>query len=355
MIKVISNKTTLADFENEWNNLFEIDATVTPFQSYEYIISSIDFEKDTKSTLHIIFIKDDPTNQWVAIFPFKLNNNGILHYINCAHTDFCAPIIHPDFKHFNLYKELCNYISENTQIKGLDLTNQTSGNQLLSVLKPHFKYTIVHDINYYSSVPVYALPNDKDAIDAFRFVQSKQRRNLRKILSQIDNDCEFCILSTKSGDRFPEKQINHLVNKMISDGIRAREYFNESMLSFWKHLYEYGILSIALISHNGTIESCNFMFYDQKHNQYIKWIMLYVENSWNMKINLKLTQYIYNNGNAEINFARGIYDYKLVNFHPDVKPLFRVIIAKTKWGHFKNIISTAFHFSKPIIKSWLRR
>lgn len=80
-----------------------------------------------------------------------------------------------------------------------------------------------------------------------------------------------------------------------------------------------------------------------------------MDNTWNMKINLMIADYLYNNGGATINFARGIYDYKMVNFHPDVKPLFCLKVSKTKWGHLKNIINTAFHYFKPVIKSWLGR
>lgn len=355
MIKVIVNGEELRDFEEVWHGLYAEVPCVTPFQKFEYIRASISFMGTDKYRLHIICIKDDSTNRWVAIFPLCLGRNGILYYINYHHSDFCLPLIHPDFDHYNLYKELSEYFQSNNVIRGIRWDNLLSNSQLLSVLKSHFRYSIVHDINYYSSIPIYATSSDKDFIDAFRYVAAKQRRTLRKTLSKIETDCEFTILSAQNGDSYPERQISEIVHKMVDDGIRAEEYFSERMLFFWKQLFEDGVLSIAMISRVGEVESCNFMYYDKKNNEYIKWIMLYVESSWNMKINIMIARYIYENGGAAINFARGIYDYKLVNFHPDVKPLFRVMIAKTKWGHFKNIISTAFHYSKPIVKSWLGR
>lgn len=355
MINVITDTESLLTFEENWNNLFEKATGATPLQSFGYVSASIEFCKGRNHKIHIICIKDDPTNQWVAIFPLFLDDKGILTYINYQHTDFCHPIVNPDYNNYNLYKELGDYIKRKKEISGIRWDNVSQSSPLLSVLKPHFRYTIVQDVNYYSTIPIYSLSEDKDSIDAFRYVQAKQRRNLRKTISKIKADTEFQIMSALSGQNYPEGIVANLVNKMISDGIRSREYFSSKMLTFWRQLYDDGVLSLAIISQNGVTESCNFMFYDKVHNQYIKWIMLYMDNSWNMKINLMIANHLYNTGGGTINFARGIYDYKLVNFHPDVKPLFRVMIAKTRWGHFKNLISTVFHYSKPIIKLWLRR
>lgn len=355
MIKLIKDLESLSNFKEEWTALYQVVDSVTPFQKLEYITASFKNITLNSDKLNIVCIKDDPTNKWIGIFPLILNQYGILEYINARHTDFCVPLIHPDYCHYSIFKEFSEYIYSDTTIRGINWINIPSQSSILSALKPHLKYLIVHDFNYYSSIPIFSLKSDKDYIDSFRFIQAKQRRNLRKIVSKIGENCEFGVFSKNKGDDYPVSCVNQLVDRMIADGIRAREYFSPKMLNFWKCLYENNILTMAIIKENGEPRSCNFMFYDEKHNEYIKWIMLYTENSWNMKINLLIAKYIYDKGDGTINFARGIYDYKLVNFHPDVKPLFRVMIAKTKWGHFKNIVATAFHYSKPIIKSWLGR
>lgn len=355
MINIIDNIEKLDVFRDEWCRLFIMDTDASPFQSFEYVKASIEFCKHESGKLHIICIKDDPTNQWIAIFPLILNSNGILTYINYKHTDFCLPIVAPQYNNYNTYKELSEYILSNKEISGILWDNITPNSQLLSVLKPHFRYSIVHDINYFSSIVINKLPGDKDSIDSFRYVKAKQRKNLRKTFSKISDSCVLQICSKSTGYSYPEKQISLLINKMVSDGIRKKCYFSDSMQNFWRHLYDNDVLTVALISENGKVESANFMYYDNKQNQYIKWIMLYMDNTWNMKINLMIADYLFNNGGATINFARGIYDYKMVNFHPDVKPLFCLKVSKTKWGHFKNIFNTAFHYFKPIIKSWLGR
>lgn len=355
MIKIIRDKDSLLDIKDIWDHIFEHDNEATPFQKFEYVLSSLFLNPSANKSLYIIMIKDDASNQWIAIFPFVLDKKGVLQYINARHTDFCSPIINKEFNDFNLYKELSEYIIQEKDINKMVLENITPHSNLTGVLKPHFRYMITHDMNFYSSIPVYSLPDDKDSISAFRYVRAKQLKNLRKSKKQTSSNCTFEIRRIADGHAYPQKEIDTLVNQMLNKGIRVKSYFSDEMLSFWKELYDSGVLIAALLYENGEIKTCNFMYYDEKRNEYIKWLMLYMENSWNMKINIMIADHIYHNGGGIINFARGIYDYKLTNFHPDVKPLFCVRIAKSPWGHIRNMFAVAVHYSKPVMKTLLRR
>lgn len=355
MIKILRDTDSLLENKEIWNRIFDKDTEATPFQQFEFVYSSLFLDPSAVDSIYVIMVKDDASNQWIAIFPFVLDKKGILRYVNARHTDFCTPIVVPQYNHYNLYKELAECISENDKIKGLVLENVTSYNVLTGVLKPYFRYTITHDINHYPKLPIYQAKDDKDSVSAFRFLRSQQIKKLRKIQKQIESNCSFEIRRATDGDEYPQKEVETLVAQMLKAAIRDKSYFSDEMLAFWRDLYEKGVLVAALLYENDEIRTCNFMYYDEKRNEYIKWIMLYKENSWNMKINIMIADYLYNNGGGTINFARGIYDYKLTNFHPDVKPLFCVRIAKTRWGHFRNIMSTALHYAKPIVKSWLGR
>ena len=354
MIKVVTEQKVLLEFKDVWNSIFEKDNTATPFQQFEYTWLSLSLALSSKNNLYIIFVKDDTSNTWIAIFPFLKSHAGKLQFINMKHTDFCSHIVLPEFNNYNLYETVAKYLISQKDIKAIKLDNITATNPLTAVFKSHFKYSICHDINYYSTIPIYTKVDDKDMIDSFRYVNAKQKRNLRKRRESTIN-CKFEICSKYKGKAYPKEIIESLTEQMINKGIRIKDYFSDTMLKFWENLYENGILHIALIFNNDKLHACNFMFYNKRQNEYIKWIVLYTEGRWNLTTNIKIAEYLYNNGGGKINFARGIYDYKLVNFHPDVKPLFCVKIAKTKWGHFKNIISTALHFSKPIIKPFLHR
>jgi len=357
MIKVITDKDSLLAFKDEWDALYAIDPDATPFQKFEYIVAEVNCLVELKGhkNLNIICIKDSPANKWVAIFPFILTTEGNLEFINAIHSDFCLPLINPAFNNYNIYKELSDWLLLNKDINGLNLLNLKADSSLLSVLKPHFKFQITYDVNQYSSIPVYKKDSDRDVIDSIRYVQATKRKNLRKSLSKINPDTEFKIFSNRENKAYPKDLINELIACMVGNGIRTSKYFSEEMLLFWEELYENDVLILATISENKEPKSCHFMFYDEKKNEYIMWIILYSDPSWNLKINLLIAQHIYDNGGGTINFARGIYDYKLVNFHPDVKPLFCVRIAKTRRRHLRNLLAVGFHYLKPVIMSIIRR
>lgn len=354
MIKLISDNNILSEFKTEWDNIFEKDDNASPFQQFDYIYASCQFYKNPEDKLYILLMKDAIAKTWYAAFPFIISPKGTLKFLNYAHSDFCMPVIDPLYNNYNLYRELAEYIIKDKNVRGLELHNLSGNNLFLDGLSPHFPFHIIHQINHYSTLSVQVNETDKDFIDCLRNITSKKKWVHRKMLKSSNDNWSLKMYSLSMGNNFPLDEINTLSNEMISIGIRTKDYFSENMLAFWKSLYENNILTIALLYDKDIIMAANLMIFDSKRNEYISWITLYTEKSWNVAINIKILEYIYING-GNLNFARGIYDYKLVNFHPDVKALFCVKIAKTKWGHFKNIMSTAFHFSKPIIKSFLRR
>lgn len=354
MIKIITNLEELQKFRDNWNFIYTNTPNSTPFQHFEYLYSSLININKADDNLYIIILWNNIYKQWFAVFPFIKTKKGILKFINVSHSDFCTPLIIPQFNNYNLYEEVAEFLSAQKDIKGLWLENVRPEDSSLSMFKPFFKYSVSYDMNYFSDISIYSTENDRDIIDAFRYVNSTKRKNLRKLMKSMEG-IEFKLCNKSDNIPYPAYEINFLIKFMVEKGIRDEEYFSDSMLTFWKDLYENGVLSVALLGDGENIKSCNLIFYNEKRNEYISWIMLYTDRAWNLNINLKIAEYIYNNGMGTINFARGIYDYKLVNFHPDVKPLFCVKIAKTKWGHCKNIVSMASHFSKPIIKTFLRR
>lgn len=354
MIKLITDNDILSELKTEWDIIFEKDNTATPFQQFDYVYTSCQFYKNPKDKLYVILMKDAIAKTWYAAFPLILSPKGILRFLNYQHSDFCKPVIIPSYNNYNLYKELAEYISKDKNIKGLEFHNIYGNDLFLDGLSPHFPLHIIYQINHYSTLSIKVNESDKDFIDSLHNISSKKKWVHRKMLKASNGNWSLKMSSANDRNNFPFDEIYLLSSNMINTGIRTKEYLSGNMLSFWESLYKKNILTIALLYEKGVIKAANLMLFDKKRNEYISWITLYEQKSWNVAINIKILEYLYING-ANFNFARGIYDYKLVNFHPDVKPLFCVKIAKTKWGHLKNIMSTAFHFSKPIIKSFLHR
>lgn len=355
MIQVIKERQELLGIKEQWDRLFEIADHTTPFQSFDYTYASLDLV--INSELHVIILKAEDEKDIRAIFPCVLTSKSVLEFINARHTDFCGPIISPKFDNYSLYKEFSEYISNNKDIKGCLFENIMYSTPLTATLKPKFPFMITRDCNFYSYFTVKHQSKDKNFIDSFSTLTAKQRNYMRKEYKEFKNNCTFLILSSDNNDPYPEDYIKHLVHSMIDSEIRSQNYLNSNMTSMWKKLYDSGILTFALLIDNDSQEpiTCGFMLIDKKRNDYIQWLILYKESYWNKRTYIALSEYLYAHNGGIINFARGIYSYKIIHFHPDVKPLFCVMIAKTKWGHIKNIAKTVFYYTKPVIKSLLGR
>lgn len=354
MIDIIKTEDQLFQLREQWTELYNSSSTATPFQSFDYVWQSWKcFSNDNQ--LYIICVKGDSTNKLEAVIPCAISSNGILRFINDAHIDFCGAIVADGCVWYNLYEGVAKHILENKDIKKAVFMNLMAGDPMLSAFKPFCTTCFVTDCNYYSEIDISSREKDKDFIDAFRNINAKQKKNFRTLLKKNDGKVDFRIHAMAAGDEYPEEAVEYLSNKMMEEGIRVKSYFSDSMLSFWKKLYQAGLLSAAVLRIDGELKSLNFMYYDVKRNEYIKWIMLYVENRFNMLINLYIANYLYEHEGATINFARGIYDYKMVNFHPDVKPLYRLIITKSIWSSVSALWDVNYYYIRQIGKKLLRK
>ncbi|MDO4818822.1 MAG: hypothetical protein Q3994_00390 [Prevotella sp.] len=352
MIKIIQSTQEWDDFRTEWDELYK-SSSVTPFQSFAFQYSSWEMLSND-NTLYIIVIMREQNKELQTIFPTYLDKNGTLRFINDKHSDFCSALFANNGDNYNTFKEFSNYILSDNQIKGVFFNNLMHSNRLLSSLRPFFKLAQVVDCNYYSVIEIYKKETDIDSIDSIRNISASRKKKLRKAIEST-SCTSLKLLAKSSGDLFPDGEIECLVDCMVSKGIRSKSYFSSEMIAFWRKLYDRAVLTIGCYFESGLIHSINFMFYDKSENEYIKWIMLYRDNSDNMKLNLMLIDNIYRNGGGRINFARGIYDYKMEKFHPDVYPLFSVYLSKSKMRHLVNTFIININYLKQVVKSIIRK
>lgn len=350
MIKIIRDIETLNKYKPVWTSIFEADPLATPFQSFSFVISSINNLEFSQQSLFIIFVKNDQIKDWVGIFPFIRQKNGDLRFLYYSLIDFCNPIIRPEFNNYNIYEELSQFLIKDKSVKGLILDNLKSDSPLLSSFKPFFNNYICYVSDFYSLLPIYKLKNDVNPIDSFRFINNKKKKKLSKIRKNLD-EYNFRVYKIEN-EVYPEDEIISLCEFMISEGTRSEDFLTKSMINFWKTLYNSGIMQIAIIKRDNETLACNMLFYSEKNSEIIKWITLYKESHWNMAINLMLCENLYYKGGGIINFARGIYDYKLTNYHPEVKPLLRLYLAKTNKKYLVYLYKSNFYFLLPKIKSW---
>lgn len=337
MIRVITELAEIEKIKEEWTFLYDRCPYSTPFQSYAFIYRYIVNHRRADDDLYIVVSSNDATNKPVAILP-ALVRNGVLELIAQDISDFCNIIVDPAFDNYILYKTIAEHIKEEKRITKVKFHNLKYNSPLISSFKVVFDNQIVKDCNYFSYIDIEKRDEDVDFIDALRFINGKTKKNLRRRFGASQKTGMTSVLSKENGDPYPEVYVCELVNEMIASGIRTKESFSIKRLEFLKQLYEDSILLLAVYSSEGVVSSINYMMYNSKDAEYIKWIMLYKKSDYNMLLNLNLIQLIYQNDPCRINFARGIYDYKMINFHPIVKPLFSLLVYKTNKGYLQDMI-----------------
>ena len=354
MIKIITDTSGFKALEEDWNSLYERSVLRTPFQSFSYnYLSWTEFMKE-KGVLYIITVRRPNTNELEAIFPCLIER-GVLLFINDRHTDFCTAIIDERIGRgdHRLYEEVAKYLQGDSRVKFVRFDNVMAEDMLLAGFKPFFKTQYCYEINAYSKLDIYQRDGDKTCFDAIRNVNAQRRKKLAAQLKRA-GELQLSVSEKKGGDIYPEEAIINMVEAMIKEGTRERGYFSEPMLKEWKCLYEAGVLSVAILRQEEIVKSINFIIRDNLCKDYIKWLMLYIDKRYNLLLSLKLIEYLYEKG-ATINFARGIYDYKMVNFHPDVYNLYRLEIDKSTWTAVKGLAAMNWHYLKMIIKSIIRK
>lgn len=356
MIKVIETIEDFKAMETAWDELYAGNSQLTPFQSFKYNFLSWTIFMQNAGNLYIILVLNNNNYNYIeAIFPCYLDKDKTLRFINDRHTDFCSALVRKEKEYdFLLFEETASFMMSDSRIRMIRFDNLEPDNPLMSVLKPFCKTLIVHDFNAYSQIDIQKRDEDKGFVDSIRHINGKKKKNLMTRLRK-EHDLELLICHKGNEQPFPMDEVQYLSGVMIEKKERASSYFSSKMIEYWKEMYEAGILSIAMLYQQQEIKSINFMFYGNNRNEYIKWIMLYSDKRYNLVINLKLIELFYNSGGARVNFARGVYDYKMENFHPQVNNLYRLTISKSLWTSIKALMSTNFHYSKMIVKSIIRK
>ena len=136
---------------------------------------------------------------------------------------------------------------------------------------------------------------------------------------------------------------------MISIGKRTSEYLSDSFYNYFRQLYENGQLVVALLRDNDELCACNFFLVDRHANEFVSWVVLYKMNHHNTALMLFSLDYMYKHDFYNLNFARGVYAYKLQNFHPEIHVLQRLTIYRSKREAYIDEVRTYWQKLKRLI------
>lgn len=350
MIEIINNEIEMKQAEEVWEKLRFQSPSSTPFQSYAYIESAW-HNMVANGTLHIIKVIRHKDKLLQAIFPCYIDNRGYLRFINDIHTDFCSPIVLPEFEYdYHFYLEVSDYIKETPEIKGFMFDDLMEDCHLIAIMEYFFKGSIVRMTNKWSAMKIDASSAD-NYLAAIPYMSAKDRSKMKK----MDKDASKTNFTFQgiSDAPYPKAVIKCIIDYMIANGERTEAYFSDKFLSVIEYCYNAGVLKVATTYVDDEPVSANI--YMMNGNEYIDWLAISREGKYNSINLLQMLEYIYNHGGGSLNFARGQYDYKIRNFKPVLHCLYRITYTKSKFGQFKNWLDATKYYLKTVVKPYVRK
>lgn len=323
MIKVFKTEEEFDALRDNWAELLCISSTATPYQSWEYNRITWQIWHKPEERLYIICYQRKSGKQYDAILPCYIDGDRRLHLIDYM-SDFCDGII-PDrlLECYDMYFEISKFVHKSTDISSVCFKELRQNSRLMAYLYVFGAYSKIHAITGYPLVRMHKSYDDSDFVDSLVGCNSNHRCKLRKILK--DNG-SFNIQLYNHPEKYPEDEIRQLADFMVSEGLRTRKYLSNDFLEYFSTLYNTGLVYVVMLYENTTVCCCSFILNDKRANEYIKWVVLYRNGKFNTILNLLLMDYMYNNDVKNLNFARGVYAYKLNKYHPSVYTLHQLEI-----------------------------
>ena len=342
--RIISETHLFKELKGSWDYLFNL-GIYSVFQSFDFNYYSWQTElvKNGLNFLTIIEIKTD--HETIAILPLYIDQNKQLRFINDNHADFCDILTRIDLDLDAVLAYACNNLSYNsTHFINLKedsyiynyFKKKASANYYLKCFQAYSYLILSHNI-FPENFSRYKSKN----ISNFRRIKKKNIDMLHYIISADD-------------DVFPLKEITFLRNSMIDLGIRNANFLDNSRIELLEKLFNSQKLIISIVKKGSYPNAISLILKDC--NEYIFWIDMYDDTKM---INLyNYLSFIENKSkemNSKINFGRGAYNYKIMNFLPDVKYLFAIFIFKNKFSKISFIFFNVLQdFIKSIYKLFLR-
>ena len=336
-IKIISEIQEFSAFKDQWATIFN-NKDYSFFQTFEFNYYSWITElcKNKLNKLCIVLIVN---NELVStIFPLYIDSKKRLRFINDRHADFCDALSNEKYD----FKIILSEINNQFKFDSVNFINLTNNSYLYHLykehtdsnilLKPFTKYSDLH-------IPIGIFPDN-----VLRY-RSKQKTEFRRVKKKNSGKDHYILINEDS--YFPINEIYQLRERMVRLGFRKANFLDEDRLLLLKELFNSNRILISIVKSKGSTNAISFI--SRNENEYLFWIDMY-DNSKLINIYnyILFIENISLDDSVNINFGRGVYDYKLENFKPDIKQLFAIYIYKNK---FKLTLFLVFDRTNNFLKS----
>jgi len=134
---------------------------------------------------------------------------------------------------------------------------------------------------------------------------------------------------SKDDADFPISEIYQLRERMIELGLRKVDFLDKDRLLLLKELYNSNRILVSIVKNKSNTHAISFIL--RNENEYLFWIDMYdnakMINIYNYILFIENISF---DNSVKINFGRGVYDYKVKNFKPDIKQLFAIYIYENQ-------------------------
>ena len=318
-IRIISEIKELYSIKDDWDDLYS-KADYSTFQSFEFNYYSwlTELSKAKGNQLCVVLLT---TNERAcAILPLYIDFKKRLRFINDKHADFCDVLSKEKFD----FEDVLSEIRKHFKLYYVHFINLTEDSFLYALYKKKvWKNSLLKSFEKYSTLNL-----DKGTFpyNVLKYT-SKQKTEFRRIKKKSAENTHHFLL--KDNSNFPIQDIYQLKERMIGLGLRKANFLNEDRLILLKELYNSNRMIVSMVKSNSNI--CAISFILRNTNEYLFWIDMY-DNSKMINIYnyISFIERLSQENNIKINFGRGVYDYKVTNFKPDIKQLFAFYIFSNK-------------------------
>ena len=344
--KIIQNIEDFKVFNKTWLDLYE-KGDCTPFQSfawnYEWYIKQY-----ANHSLFIVSVFEKEQSSPCLIAPFMINSAGLARFIADTHSDYSNFLVESSMKNSKLYdalKTLKKAIDKSNEVTAIELKNIKQTNPLMGIFMRLFdEKKIFFQSNACSYI---RLQPKKSFFDCFDYLTSKQRSELKRLFKKNPN--LVYIRHTVHTSPFPRSTLIEIVQEMRQKGIRDKNFLGNDLLNVIEALYNEGLLTIMeLKNQNGETLALNLLLVNEKEKNYLFWIDLYKDIPFiNLSSYLYLFKYLCENLDEAftVDFGRGLYDYKIKNFLPNIETQFTFFFSKNNTQFVRYLFKTFFILS----------
>ena len=320
-VRIISEIQEFFEYKDQWDAIFN-KHDYSFFQSFEFNYYSwiSELSKNKLNRLCIISLKNN--GLVFAILPLYIDSKRRLRFINDRHADFCDLLSEQKFE----FETILSEIRDKFKFHSVHFINFTKDSFLYKLFKTnHLNNSLVMTHVKYSDITISAgsFPNS-----VIRY-KSKQKTEFRRVKKKNLGKDHY-ILQKDDDQDFPINEIYKLRERIIKLRLRKDNFLDEGRLLLLRELYNSNRIFISLVKTKVNTHAISFI--SRNKNDYLFWIDMY-DNSKMINIYnyILFIEKISLNNSVNINFGRGVYDYKIENFKPDIKQLFAVYIYKNKF------------------------